>query len=371
MRNFFLYLFAFYVLSGCSVQKQAALHLGIQLHFIGQTSIPYKMQFKGTTVGGLSGIDYDADRDVYYIICDDGSKINAARFYTAKIMLRDAGIDSFYFVGVTPLLQPDARVYPATGVDPEAMRYNPRQNVLYWSSEGERTIQNQGVNLINPFVHVADVNGKFRDSFALPLNMYMHVQEKGPRNNGSFEGLAFDNSYKTLYVSVEEPLFEDGPRAGSKDSTALVRILKFDVASKKQLAQYAYRLDAVSHAAVPATAFKINGISDILWIAKNKLLVIERSFSTGHVSNVIKLYLADVSDATDVSSVNSVYQNASVKPASKTLLLNMDSLGIVIDNIEGVTFGPVLPNGHRSLIFISDDNFSSTQKTQLLLFEIK
>ena len=48
----------------------------------------------------------------------------------------------------------------------------------------------------------------------------------------------------------------------------------------------------------------------------------------------------------------------------------MDTLGIYIDNVEGVTFGPDLPNGHKTLIFVSDNNFSALEKTQFLLFEI-
>jgi hypothetical protein len=48
----------------------------------------------------------------------------------------------------------------------------------------------------------------------------------------------------------------------------------------------------------------------------------------------------------------------------------MHDLGISIDNIEGVTWGPMLANGHRSLIFVTDNNFSESQKTQVLLFEV-
>ena len=48
----------------------------------------------------------------------------------------------------------------------------------------------------------------------------------------------------------------------------------------------------------------------------------------------------------------------------------MDDLGIYTDNIEGVTFGPLLPNGHKTLLFIADNNFSAIEKTQLLLFEV-
>jgi len=35
-----------------------------------------------------------------------------------------------------------------------------------------------------------------------------------------------------------------------------------------------------------------------------------------------------------------------------------------------VTFGPDLPNGHKSLLFVADNNFSPLEKMQLLLFEI-
>jgi hypothetical protein len=48
----------------------------------------------------------------------------------------------------------------------------------------------------------------------------------------------------------------------------------------------------------------------------------------------------------------------------------MDYLGIYTDNIEGVTFGPKLPNGHKTLIFITDNNFNEVEKTQLFLFEV-
>ena len=48
----------------------------------------------------------------------------------------------------------------------------------------------------------------------------------------------------------------------------------------------------------------------------------------------------------------------------------MDDLGVYIDNIEGVTFGPRLPNGHKTLVFVADNNFAASEKAQLLLFEV-
>jgi hypothetical protein len=255
------------------------------------------LQYKGTTVGGLSGIDFDAKKNLYYLICDDGSKINPARFYTAKISLTNKGIDTVEFLSAVTLLQPNHSMYPNTGVDPEAMRYNPKSKQLFWSSEGERTLSKKGAVLKDPFLHIADLKGHYIDSFILPSNMHMNASEKGPRNNGSFEGIAFADSYKTVYVGMEEPTYEDGPRAGLYDSTAWIRILKFTTASRKPVAQYAYRIDAVAHPADPAGAFKINGISDILHLGENKLLVVERSFSTGYPNNTIKVYLTDITNA--------------------------------------------------------------------------
>ena len=79
--------------------------------------------------------------------------------------------------------------------------------------------------------------------------------------------------------------------------------------------------------------------------------------------------MADLHEATDVSLM-ALKDNHAFIPAAKSLLLNMDDLGIYTDNIEGVTFGPVLPNGHKTLLFIADNNFSAAQKEQVLLFEL-
>jgi hypothetical protein len=48
----------------------------------------------------------------------------------------------------------------------------------------------------------------------------------------------------------------------------------------------------------------------------------------------------------------------------------MDTLGIHVDNLEGITTGPVLPNGHASIILVADNNFSKEQVSQFFLFEI-
>jgi len=197
----------------------------------------------------------------------------------------------------------------------------------------------------------------------------MHAYEKGPRRNGVLEGMSFADNYKTVYVNTEEPLYEDGPRADLTGNDAYIRIYKFDRATRNNIAQYAYQLSPVAFPPFPGTAFKINGVPDILSIGNNKLLVIERSFSTGRLPCTIKLFIADLAGATDITNIT-LKGNKEFIPASKKLLLNLDDLGIYTDNIEGVTFGPTLPNGRKTLLFIADNNFNVLEKTQVLLFEV-
>ena len=345
------------------------------IKYLGAYEIPFNQKYKNTTIGGLSGIDYDEQKDLYYLVSDDRSEKNPARFYTAKIFITQQGIDSVSFNGVSYMLQPNGEVYPGNAQDrfktpdPEAIRYNPQNNCLVWSSEGERIVKANDTVLIDPSVVIIQPNGKCIDSFALPLVLKMKATENGPRRNGVFEGMSFADNYKTLYVNLEEPLYEDGPRADVADNNAFIRIIKLDVAAKKSTTQYAYKLEPVAYAAKPESEFKINGVPDILSLGNNKLLVIERSFSTGRLPCTIKVFIADLNNTTDISDMT-LKDNRSFTPVKKSLLLNMDDLGIYTDNIEGVTFGPVLPNGHKTLLFIADNNFTVVEKAQVLLFEI-
>jgi len=347
-----------------------------QIKMIGEYDVPHNFLFNNTTVGGLSGIDYDSTQGLYYLISDDRSAINAARYYTAKIFLNEKKIDSVVFVNVTTLLGENGKPYPNSKQDPvhtpdpEALRYNPVTNQMIWTSEGERIVKGKDIVLENPAITLITPDGKYIDTFPLPQNLLMHATENGPRQNGVLEGMTFADHFKTLYVNVEEPIYEDGPRADVIENNAWIRIFKFDVASKKNIAQYAYKLDPVAYPATPADAFKVNGIPDILSIGNHQLLVLERSFSTGRLPCTIKIFLTDLTGATDIKNITSLKETPAARPATKKLLLNMDALGIYVDNVEGITFGPTLPNGHRTLLLVADNNFAIFEKTQFFLFEI-
>lgn len=369
-------LLIFSVLMGCTGPRRATTNPeSHQLKFLNEYVIPFGLKFENTTIGGLSGIDYDSSSQLYASICDDRSDINPARYYTYQVQLKNDMIDTVIFRKVHSLRNAHNELFPSFktdqkhSVDPEALRFYGNDKII-WSDEGLRQIVANDTVLINPRVFMADRNGNFIDTFQLPYQFRMSSGESGPRNNGGFEGLTISPDKKFAWVSTEEPLISDGPRAGTGDSSGIVRIIKFDINTRKEVAQYAYRIDPVAYPVTPPSAFKVNGISDILYFDNNHLLVVERSFSTGRLSCTIKVYLVDISNAKDISSIDSL-KNIEVPVLPKSLLLNMDSLGMFIDNIEGVSFGPRLSNGKQSLIFIADNNFNFFERSQLLLFELK
>ncbi|RYF84647.1 MAG: esterase-like activity of phytase family protein, partial [Chitinophagaceae bacterium] len=298
-----------------------------------------------------------------------------ARFYTAKINITAKGIDTVLFTGMTKILDRNAHPYPditndrAHSADLEAMRYDAPADLLVRSSEGQRVLRDGKSDLQDPDIIIMDRDGGYKDSFALPPRMRIVGNDKGPRHNGVFEGLDFDYEDQSLWVSVENTIYDDGHDAGPGDSTAWVRFLKFDMKTRTPLAQYAYRVDAVPHVPVPAGGFRINGISDILYLGKQRFIVIERAYSTGREETDVKVFLADIGDAEDVTG-KSLAVDTVKRAMTKQLLFDLNSLDFPIQNMEGVTFGPKLPNGNRSLIFVSDNNFSSREQTHFLLFEV-
>jgi len=375
MRNllFLVVLPAF--LFSCSNLKQTAEKRPIpSLKLISSIEIPFDETYQNTKVGGLSGIDYDVKNDLYYLICDDRSVFNDSRFYTAKIRLFENKIKALDFQNVTYLKNETGKVYgnwnttPTTSADPEDIRFNPKTNTLLWSSEGARVLTADKEVLQNPSLNFMDLKGYFLGNVTLPENLKMQKLEKGPRNNGTLEGITFDKDYKNIYTNIEEPLFEDGAQANTSQG-GLIRLYQFDAKTKKNTAQFGYQLEPIAREPNPKGLFAVNGVSAIQYYGKNQLLVVERSYSTGTQACTVKVFLCDLKKATNVKNFASL-QNQKLELASKKLVLNMDDLGIFIDNIEGLTFGPKLKNGHPSIIFITDNNFSDKQKTQLFVFEV-
>jgi glycerophosphoryl diester phosphodiesterase len=328
----------------------------LDLEFLGQAVTPYGTSFGGLPIGGLSALTYDAASDAYLALSDDRS--SQARFFTVRLDLPDGALSTGdqRFTGVQILADQDGRPVANNSIDPEGLAIA-EDGSLYLSSEGDANA------LIAPFIGTFSAYGAQTSS--LPVSSdYLPTadQSSGIRNNLAFEALTLSPDGKRLFVGTENALYQDGPMADVYTGSPS-RVVEYDIATGGQVAEYTYRTEPVQDAPSPAGSFATNGLVELLAIDdQGTLLALERSFSTGVQGNDIRLFLArpDPNGADVTGRV----------PLRKELVLDFDELGIVLDNVEGMTFGPSLPDGRQTLVLVSDDNFSETQVTQFLAFAL-
>ena len=348
----------------------ALAHGGSSLHldFRGQAIVPTGTMFQGTTVGGLSSITYDPRRNVFYALSDDPSQLQPARFYTVGLGLRDGrlGDGDVRFEGVTTLLAPDGQPYAPFSLDPEGLALT-KDRQLILTSEGFTN------SLIDPFVRRYALDGSFLGSLPVPQPFLPTADHSsGVRPNLAFESAGVPQNGRFVFTATENALYQDGPAATVSNGSPS-RVMRYNLQTGRLDRQWVYETDPVAQPPVPASQFSVNGLVELLPLNNEFLIAMERSFSVGvaGTGNSIKLYTVALPGATDVNGIDSLAGKLDrVRPAQKTLLLDLDKLGIPLDNVEGLTFGPRLPNGRQSLVLVSDNNFAASQFTQFLLFEL-
>lgn len=366
------------------------------LSFIGQAQFPARTQMlDGTTIGGLSGLTYDALNNRYYAISDDrggqpNEPGNPPRFYTLTLDLSDGTFDnsSVSFTEVTRLRRDDGSFYPTLSTDLESIQLT-NSGTLLVTSEGETAA---GAEIrTNPFLNEYSLDGNLIRSLPIPQKFIPDAsiaakQTRGARNNLAFESGAITPDGRTFFTASENALVQDGP-VGSVTSDTRSRLLRYDLTTTQPNGEFLYVTDQVAFPPQPSDGFTSTGLVDLLALDNGTtLLALERSFSLGQPGggNTIKLYEVSLNEATDISNVPalsalSATELANVRPAQKQLLLNLNDLGLAngLNNIEGIALGPQLPNGLQSLILIGDDNFNVgnipqvpfPESTQFLVFQ--
>src|SRR5918993_1464679 len=321
----------------------------LELDFLGQQIFPTSTQFQGTAFGGLSSIAYDARRGVFYVISDDQV---GARFYTLRIGL-SSGAPAVQILAVTTLRDASGQPFAPLSLDPEGLALT-KDGTLIITSEGFAT------RLIDPWVREFSLDG--RQLAVLPVPTAFSPNAAATAPNGRF-----------LFTGTEAALVQDGPPA-TVGAGSPARIVRYNLQQARLDRQYVYLTDPIAEPPVPATQFAVNGLVELLPLNNEFLLSMERSFSVGapDTGNTIKLYEVALPGADDVNGFDSLAALLpGLEPVEKRLLLNLDELGIPLDNVEGMTFGPKLPDGRRSLILVSDNNFSPAAFTQFLLFAVR
>ena len=335
------------------------------LEFLGEEILPTGLQFEGTEVGGLSSIAYDAERDLYYVISDDQSVIDPARYYTFDLDVADGDLDPGDVVttDVTTLLDASGQPFAAASFDPEGLALT-RAGELVITSEGIAT------RLIPPWVRLFSLRGQQLQDLPVPQAFIPDAipQTRGVRQNLGFESGAVAGNF--FFTGSEGALVQDGPAAGI-DTPSPARLLRYNLKTGRPDRQYLYWTDPIAEPPVPPTNFAVNGLVELLPVRGPSFLSMERSFSVGApgTGNTIKLYTLDFAGAKNVAGRESLAGDLDeIRPVEKELLLDLDVLGIPLDNVEGMAFGPDLPDGRRTLVLVSDNNFAPAQFTQFLLF---
>jgi hypothetical protein len=347
-------------------------HATPRLSLIGAYQTPEGLSVDGAPFGGISGIDYDAKSGDWLMISDDRSDKAPARFYAARLDYDAKGVRGLTLTRVTPLRRDDGSLFPSSPstegerADAEAIRLDPLTRTLVWSSEGDRQ---RG---FDPALRRMTLEGQPAGEIPLPRALHFDPSGAlGARPNLTTEGLSFAPDGLSLWVSMEAPLFQDGPVA-SVGAGAWVRITKLG-RQGGVLAQYAYRLDPIQVA--PAAGKRAdNGVSEILALDQHRLLVLERSGvenADGRFVYHCRLYLVDTRGVETVSEAPSLMERPP-HALKKRLLVNFDRLpGVSPSNLEAMAWGPSLAGGERTLVLASDDNFTRDQMGQLVVFAVK
>lgn len=191
---------------------------------------------------------------------------------------------------------------------------------------------------------------------------------RGLRDNQGFESLARTPDGRVI-AGLEQPLKEDGEPT-SFERPGRGRLIEFTQKRGRWRSgrQWRYMISATPRIeGFPQICNDgENGLVDLLALTDTLLVAMER---------------ACLLDAAGVRSANAV-QLFTVElaggEARKRLLIDLSVLVpklspalARLENFEALSFGPTLPDGTRTLLVVSDDNFRATQKTAFLLFAIR
>ncbi|WP_298315529.1 esterase-like activity of phytase family protein [uncultured Aquimarina sp.] len=360
-------LFIVYGLVSCASIPNSKSGNSFEIRYLDEYVIYNDSIFEGSKIGGLSGIEYNKEKNTYYVVCDDAKN---PRFYKVSITLEN---NKFNKVAVDQLIKikdKHNQFLDKNVADLEAIRTFGRDKFIF-ASEGSIK------HTYNPAIFITDAAGNYQKQIQLPSYFLTDsTSVNKPRHNGIFEGLVNDITSKGYWAAMELPLELDGEEPAIDNSGAPVRITHFNINTNQADFQFTYPLDKLSKD--PKGKFGVNGVTALQQLTKNQFLIVERGYAAGYGTqgNTVRIYLTNTKDVTNTLDFESL-KDKKYQSATKQLLFDFESIrnqltDQIIDNIEGITFGPILANGNQSLLLISDNNFNpiTEQINQLILLEL-
>ncbi|WP_430333243.1 esterase-like activity of phytase family protein [Rhodococcus sp. ACT016] len=329
--------------------------------YVDNLTIPDDLSFGGYPVGGLSGIDFDRASGEFVAISDNRGEAGPVRLYTLGLPLVDGKLSTARFDSMVSLLDTDGAPYARRAADTESVRWLPHQARYVYTSEGEAKIGRPG------FVREAGIGGEFVRDVPLPDHFTPRLDDNGTlvsgiRDNLGFEGMTLSADGRRVVAVSENALVQDGP-AASTDGTSPSRLLVLDRASGADLGEFVYPVDAVPPGGMP----EATGVAEILAADDGAFLTLERTMIPGR-GFTGKIYWTTTAGADDVAGVPAL--TGSERPMRKELLFDFGSVTEDSDCIEGITWGPRLPDGSRSLVVVADNNFGLAGRTTFHLLSV-
>ncbi|WP_299156658.1 esterase-like activity of phytase family protein [uncultured Christiangramia sp.] len=356
-----LSLFLIFTFFSCAVTSRIE-NDHVSLNYLDEFVIDENLEFENTKIGGLSGIDYASGK--FYLVSDQSSN---PRIYQAVIKIANSRIQNIEINDLIEITRPEE--YSKVVLDLEGVRYDSNNNGFLVVSEGLISDRR------DPGIYETNTQGEILSSYSIP-EYFGSKNDQKPRNNVVFEGITKSVDGAGVWVATELPLEKDSSKPKIFPSRSHSRITRFDTETGNPVSQFVYPLEGI--AKLPINYFALNGITEILEYAQDRFLVMERSYSAGYGShgNTVKIFDVDASKATNTLNEN-LLRKAKYQTAKKKLIFNFKSVNDqltdgIVDNIEGMCFGPELENGNRSLILVADNNFNSfvRQLNQFILMEI-
>jgi hypothetical protein len=355
--------FLSFLITGCdpsqAITVESRTFLNLSLNFLGEYQLA-KTSFQDTPVGGLSALTYDRQRDRFYALSDDRSALAPARFYTLKLSLNSnttekPSLEKVEIEDVTFLKNEDGKTFPKGTIDPEGIALSPKGTVFI-SSEGNRNLGTA------PFIREFDPKtGQQLRSLPIPERYLPNDNSKedqpprGIQNNLGFESLTVETGSSLaaatgdpfrLFTATESALLQDKLPDTSIQSIRirLMHYLIGNIARPMVVTEHLYLLDPAPNGAIR------HGLTDLLTVdTGGHFLTLERSYTL--LGGSAKIYQAATSAATDTSGIATLKGDVSrIDAVQKKLLADLSELGIYLDNLEGMTFGPRLPDGSQSLL---------------------
>lgn len=252
-------------------------------------------------------------------------------------------------------------------LDPEGFRLG---------SEGSMYVSDE----YGPYVIQFSADGREVSRFQLPQHFNVatpdadkkkenSLNQTGRASNRGLECLAVSQDGKHLVALMQGPLLQDGMRT---DKGIVVgrncRLLQLEIATGRTR-EFVYQMDSPD-----------NGNSEIVASGPDQYLVLERDSGSGQSARYRKLIQIDLRHATDISHVDRLPTDvlpSEIVPVERSEFLDflapqwkLAGAGMP-EKIEGLTYGPILADGRKTLLVGTDNDFESKAASYIWVFAVR